>query len=41
MARAYGQDLRDRVVDKAKAETARGAAAHFGVGAATAVRWTA
>ena len=40
MARAYSQDLRDRVIDLALAGTpARHAAARFGVGIATAIRW--
>ena len=41
MARASAQDLRDRVINEAEASSARRAAAHFGVGAATAVRWAA
>lgn len=41
MARAYSQDLRDRVIDAALVEgaPARHAAARFGVGIATAIRW--
>jgi len=40
MARAYSQDLRDRVIDLALSGTpARHAAARFGVGIATAIRW--
>ncbi len=40
MARAYSQDLRDRVIDAALAGTpARHAAARFGIGVATAIRW--
>jgi transposase len=40
MARAYSQDLRDRVIDVALAGTpARHAAARFGIGVATAIRW--
>ena len=40
MARAYSQDLRDRVIDAALSGTpARRAAARFGVGDATAVVW--
>lgn len=40
MARAYSQDLRDRVIDTALAGTpARHAAARFGVGEATAIVW--
>jgi transposase len=40
MARAYSQDLRDRVIDVALAGTpARQAAARFGIGVATAIRW--
>ena len=42
MARAYGHDLRDRVLDAAAAgASARAAAARFGVAIATAVRWVA
>jgi transposase len=38
MARAYSQDLRDRVIDAAlKGLSARQAAARFGVGDATAI----
>lgn len=40
MARAYSQDLRDRVIDTALSGTpARHAAARFGIGVATAIRW--
>jgi transposase len=41
MARAYSQDLRDRVIDTALSEgtPARHAAARFGIGVATAIRW--
>ena len=40
MARAYSQDLRDRVIDAALAGLpARHAAARFGVGDATAIVW--
>ena len=40
MARAYSGDLRERVIEAVAAgASARGAAARFGVGAATAVRW--
>ena len=40
MARAYSQDLRDRVIDAALAGLpARQAAARFGVGIATAILW--
>lgn len=38
MARAYGQDLRDRVIDAGT--SARQAAERFGVGIATAIVWT-
>jgi transposase len=37
MARAYGQDLRDRVIDAGT--SARAAAERFGVGVATAIVW--
>ena len=37
MARAYGQDLRDRVIDAGM--PARQAAVRFGVGVATAIVW--
>lgn len=41
MARPYSQDLRDRVVScVASGATRREAAARFGVGLATAVRWS-
>lgn len=40
MSRAYSDDLRDRVLDAVAAgSSARGAAARFGIGVATAVRW--
>src|SRR3954469_696062 len=40
MARAYSQDLRDRVIDAALAGLpARQAAVRFGVGIATAIGW--
>lgn len=40
MARAYSQDLRDRVIDAALSGLpARHAAARFGVGVATAIVW--
>jgi transposase len=40
MARAYSQDLRDRVIDAAlSGRSARQAAARFGVGEATAIVW--
>lgn len=40
MARAYSQDLRDRVIDAAlNGLSARQAAAHFGIGDATAIVW--
>ena len=41
MACAYSQDLRDRVIDTALSEgtPARHAAARFGIGIATAIRW--
>ncbi|MGZ9409866.1 MAG: IS630 family transposase [Methylocystis sp.] len=40
MARAYSQDLRDRVIDAALSGTpARHAAARFGIGDATAIVW--
>jgi len=38
MARAYSQDLRDRVIDAGT--SARSAAGRFGVGVATAIVWT-
>ena len=37
MARAYSQDLRDRVIDSGS--SARAAAGRFGVGIATAIVW--
>jgi transposase len=40
MARAYSQDLRDRVIDAAfSGKSVRGSADHFGIGAATAIVW--
>ena len=40
MARAYSQDLRDRVIDAGlSGSSARQAAARFGVGEATAIVW--
>jgi len=40
MARAYSQDLRDRVIDAVWAGlSARGAAERFGIGEATAILW--
>jgi transposase len=40
MARAYSQDLRDRVIDAvAGGLSARGAAERFGVGLSTAIVW--
>jgi transposase len=40
MARAYSQDLRDRVIDAAlSGKSVRGSAAHFGIGPATAIVW--
>src|SRR5215213_2549500 len=39
MARPYSQDLRERVLDEALGGSARGAAARFGIGAATAITW--
>lgn len=40
MSRAYSEDLRNRVIDAVAAgASARGAAARFGIGVATAVRW--
>jgi transposase len=40
MARAYSQDLRDRVIDASFSGTsARRAADRFGIGLATAIRW--
>src|SRR5215207_9374805 len=38
MARAYSQDLRDRVIDAGT--SAREAAERFGIGVATAIVWT-
>jgi transposase len=40
MARAYSQDLRDRVIDAVSAGlSARGAAERFGIGLSTAIVW--
>jgi transposase len=40
MSRPYSQDLRDRVIDAAlSGKSARGSAARFGVGVATAIVW--
>ena len=40
MSRAYSTDLRERVIDAVAAgASARSAAARFGIGIATAVRW--
>ena len=40
MSRAYSSDLRERVLDAvAEGTSARGSAARFGIGVATAVRW--
>ena len=40
MSRAYGSDLRDRVLDAADAgASARSVAARFGIGVATAIVW--
>ena len=40
MARAYSQDLRDRVIDAAlSGASARQSAARFGIGEATAIVW--
>jgi transposase len=40
MARAYSQDLRDRVIDAAEGGlAARQVAARFGIGVATAIVW--
>jgi transposase len=40
MARAYSQDLRDRVIEAAfSGKSARRSAVHFGVGVATAIVW--
>ena len=41
MGRPYSQDLRERGVDSAGATSRRQAAARFGVGVATAIRWMA
>ncbi len=39
MARAYSQDLRDRVLGSAAEGSARGAAGRFGIGVKTAIEW--
>ncbi len=39
MARAYSQDLRDRVLGAAAQGSARGAAGRFGIGVKTAIEW--
>ena len=41
MGRPYSRDLRERVVKAAARTSRRQAAARFGVGAATAIRWMA
>lgn len=41
MGRPYSLDLRERVVDAAAATSCHQAAARFGVGIATAIRWAA
>ena len=41
MGRPYSQHLRERVVDAATATSCHRAAARFGVGVATAIRWMA
>jgi transposase len=41
MGRPYSLDLRERVVEAAAATSRRRAAARFGVGIATAIRWAA
>lgn len=41
MGRPYSQDLRERVVAAAAATSCHRAAARFGVGVATAIRWMA
>lgn len=41
MGRPYSQDLRERVVGAAAATSCHRAAARFGVGVATAIRWMA
>ena len=41
MGRPYSLDLRVRVVDAAATTSRRQAAARFGVGIATAIRWAA
>ncbi|KQO93853.1 transposase [Methylobacterium sp. Leaf92] len=41
MGRPYSQNLRERVVDASGATSRRQAAARFGVGVATAIRWMA
>ena len=41
MGRPYSLDLRERVVEAAAATSCHQAAARFGVGVATAIRWVA
>lgn len=41
MERPYSQDLRERVVEAAAVTSRRQAAARFGVGIATSIRWMA
>ena len=41
MGRPYSQDLRERVVKAAATTSRRQAAARFGVGIATSIRWMA
>ena len=41
MGRPYSQDLRERVVEAAGVTSCRQAAARFGVGIATSIRWMA
>lgn len=41
MGRPYSQDLRERVVEAAATTSRRQAAARFGVGVATSIRWMA
>lgn len=41
MGRSYSEDLRKQVIDAAAATSRRQAAARFGVGVATAIRWMA
>jgi transposase len=42
MARSYQQDLRVRVINAvvSRGMSCRGSAAHFGIGEATAIRWS-